>query len=184
MISWDTMTPSSLSSTHHGHIHITLPRCQNWTTHPLHLLLPRHPSLPVRPLPLRRVSWNPTASPSKHFPIQHNSSRTGLHRRKHTRLSHNLVKRGRTAHLPSEFFGPCHSPDPSGIPHQQQQQHHVPNHKYLRKVLRNRRGASYSHRSRPSRLHKSTPRILLLLTIFPFVISFSSFSACITVRIY
>ncbi len=163
------MTPSSLSSTHHGHIHITFPRSQNWTTPPLHLLLHRHPSLRVRPLPLSRAPWNHTTSPGKHFPMQHNSSRTQLYPRKHTCLSH-IVKRGRTAPPPSEFFGPCHYPDHSGI------QHHVARHKHLRTMLRNRRGVSSSHRSRHNTLLKSTLRIFtILLPSFPFHI---------TVRIY
>jgi hypothetical protein len=157
------MTPSSLSSTHHGHIHITLQRSQNWTTHPLHLLLPRHPSLPVHRLPLSRASWNPTTSPGKLFPmrIKHNTTRTRLHPRKRTCLSH-IVKRGRTAPLHSEFFGPCHYPDHSAILHHlHHHQHHVARHKYLRTVLRSREDVSCSHRSQPRPLHKSMLRILL-----------------------
>lgn len=150
MISWDTMTPSSLWSTHHGHIHITLPLCQNWITHPLHLLLPRHPSLPVRPLLWSRAPWKSTTSPGK--------SRMRLQLRKHTCLSH-IVKRGRAPH--SEFFGPY--PDHSGtLHHQQQHQHHHQHHaaspKYLRTVLYSRGDVSCWHRSRPSPLHKSTSR--------------------------
>jgi hypothetical protein len=155
------MTPSSLSSTHHGHIHTTFPLSQNSTTHPLHPLLPRHPSLPVHPLPLWRAPWNPTTSPGKLFPIKHNSSRTRLHPRKRTCLNHN-VKRGSTA-LHSEFFGPCHYPDHSGTlhHHHHQHQHHVARHKYLRTVLRSRGDVSHWHHSRPTPLHKSTFRILL-----------------------
>jgi hypothetical protein len=166
------MTPSSLSSTHHGHIRITWPRSQNWTTHPLHLLQPRHPCLPLRPLPLSRVPWKATTSPGKLFPMKQNISHTGLHPRKRTRFSH-IVKRGRTAPLHSEFFGPCHYPDPSATRHHHHQhQHHVANHKYLRTVLRNRGDVRCSHRLRPNPLHKSTFRILLYR--FPFVISFLS----------
>ena len=161
------MTPSSPSSTHHGHIHITFPRSQNWTTPHLHLLPHRHLSLPVHPVPLSRALWNSIRSRGKLFPI---SSRTLLHQRKYTCLSH-IVKRGRTARPPSEFFGPY--PDHSVIPHQ----HHVANHKYHHTMLRNRRGVSYSHRSRASTLLKSTPRILLYC-------SFRHFFFSSLVRIY
>jgi hypothetical protein len=163
------MTPSSLWSTHHGHVHITLPLCQNWTTHPLHLLLHRHPSLPVPPLPLSRAPWKSTTSPDKPFPIKHRSSRMRLQLRKCTCLSH-IVKRGRTA-LHSEFFGPY--PDHSDTHHhhhQQQQQHHVASHKCLCTVLHSRGDASCWHRSRPSRLHKSASRFYYIV---PFFISFS-----------
>ncbi len=156
------MTPSSLSSTHPGHIHITFPRCQNWTTRPLHLLLPRLPFPLVLQLPLSRALWNPTSSPGKLFPIK----------RKRTRLSH-IVKRGPTAPLHSEFFGPCNSPEHSATPHHQ---HHAANHRCLRTVLRSRAGASSFRRSRHSILHKSTPRSLLFLSSF--------FVFLITVRIY
>jgi hypothetical protein len=164
------MTPSSLSSTHHGHIHITLPLSQNWTTHPLHLLLPRHPSLPL-PLPLSRASWNPTTSPGRVFPIKQNTSLTLLHPRKRPCPSH-IVKRGRTARLHSEFFGLCHYPDHSDTlhHHHHQHQHHVANHKRLRRVLRSRGDVNCWHRSRPSPLHRSTFRSYYIV---PFFISFS-----------
>jgi hypothetical protein len=156
------MTPSYLSSTQHGHIHITWPRSQNWTTHLLHLLQRRHPSLPLRPLPLSRALWNSTTSPGKLFPIKHNTNHTRLHPPKRTCLSH-IVKRGRTAPLHSEFFGRCHYPDPSATRHHHhhQHQHHVLSHKYLRAVLRNRGDVRCSHRSRPNPLHKSMFRNLL-----------------------
>ena len=150
------MTPSYLSSTHHGHIYNTLPQCQNWTTHPRHLLLPRHPSHPVHHLPLWRAPWSPTTSTGKHFPIKRSIIRTQLLRRKRRCLSH-VVKRGRTAPLRSEFFGPCHYPDHSVTRHHQHQ-HHVASHKHLRTVLRNRGDVNCLHHLRRSPLHKSTFR--------------------------
>jgi hypothetical protein len=166
MISWDTMTRSSLSCTHHGHIHFTFRQSQNWTIRPLHLHLLWHPFLRIRPLPLSTVWWNPTTSPGKLFSMEHNSSRMRLRLRKNTCLSH-IVKRGRTARLLSDFFGHCHSPDHSDTlhhHHQHQHQHrqHVASHKLLRTTLRNRGDVSCYHRSLlPSTLHTSTLRILL-----------------------
>ena len=175
MISWDTMTRSSLSSTHHGYIHITSPLSQNWTTHRLHLLLPRHPSLPLLHLPLWRAPWSPTTSPGKLFPIKHNPSHTQLHRCKCTCLSH-IAKRGRTAPLHSEFFG--HYPDHSDTHHHHhhhhhhhQHQHHVASYnKYLRTVLRRKGDVNYCHRSRPRPLHRSALRFYYTIS---YVISFS-----------
>lgn len=141
MISWDTMTLSSLSSTHPGHTHITFPRCQNWTTRLLRLLLLWHPCLPVRRLLLSRAPSKSTTSPDKLFPRR-------LHPPKCTCLSP-IVKRG--TRLPSEFFGPC--PDHSDTRHRQHQ-HHVPSHKWLRTVSPNKRDVSCWRRSRPRRLHK------------------------------
>ena len=172
------MTPSSLSSTHHGHVHITFRRFRNWTTHPLHLLLPRHHSLPLRPLPLSRARWDPNTSPGKLFPIKPNSSRTLLHPRKRTCL----VKRSRTAPLHSEFFGRCNYHEHSGTHHHHHQHHHhVTSHKYLRRVLHSRGDVSCSRRSRHSPLHKSTFRSY---SIVSFIICFFLLLFLTTVRIY
>jgi hypothetical protein len=164
MISWYTMTPSSLSSTHHGHIHITFPPFQNWTTHPLHLLQARHHSLPVLPVRLSRAPWNTTPSPGKLFPSP-------------------TVKRGRTAPLHSEFFGRCHSPEHSATL-RHHHHHHVANHKHLHTVLRSRGDVNSSHHSRPSRLHKFTLRILTIIVPFRhffFLITVSSLFGIIDV---
>lgn len=167
MISWYTMTPSSPSSTHHDHIHITSPRFQNWTTHHLHLLPPRHHSLPVLPRPLSRAPWNTTPSPGKLVPIKH----------KYRFLSH-IAKRNRILH--SGFFGPYHSPELSATL-RHQHQHHAQSHKHLHTVLHSKGDVNSWHRSRPRPLHKSTLRILTIIS--PFVIS-SSHHCLITVRIY
>jgi hypothetical protein len=157
MISWDTMTPSSLSSSHHGHTLTTFPPCQNWTPHALHLLLRQHPCLRVRHLLLSRAWRNSTTRLGKLFTIKHNSR--WLDPRKRTCLSH-IMKRGRTA-LHSDFFGLSNYPEHSGtLHHQDQHQYHIASYKH-RRVLRNRGDVRCCHRSRPSPLHKSTLRFLL-----------------------
>ena len=158
------MMPSSLSSTPHGHIHTTSPPSQNWTT-PLRLLLPRHPFLPVLHLHPSRAPWNPTTSPDKLFPIKR--SHTQLHPRKHTCLNH-IVKRGRTAPPPSEFFGPCHSHAHSATHHHRHHRHHGANLKYLRTMLHSKGDASSFRHSRHSPLHKSTFRSFFLSLLFLF----------------
>jgi hypothetical protein len=166
------MTPSCLSSTHHGHIHTTFPPCRNWTTLPLRLLLPRHPYLPVLHLHLWRAPWNSTPSPDELFPIKRDTSRTQLRPHRYPCLSH-IVKRGRTAPPPSEFFGPYHSRGHSATHHHHHHHHRHRHHgtslKYLR--LRSRGDASSFRHSRHSPLHKSTFRYLLYYSFF--VISFS-----------
>jgi hypothetical protein len=171
------MMPLSLSSTPRDHIHTTFPPSRNWTTLPPRLLLPRHHYLHALHLHLWRAPWNSTPSPDKLFPIKRNTSHTQLRLRRHPCLSH-IVKRGRTAPPPSEFFGPCHSRAHSATHHLRHHRHHGTSLKYLRTMLHSRGDASFFRLLRHSLLHKSTFRSsFTFLSLF--VISF-----LITVRIY
>lgn len=154
------MMPSSLSSTYHGHIHVTLRRSQNWTLHRLRLLLPRRPSRPVRHLPMLRARCHTTTKPGNLFHIKWNISCTRSGPRKLRWLNH-IVKKGRTAPLRSEFFGHC--PD-----HLATHQHHVASHKWLRTVLRSREDVKCFHRSRLRPHHRSMHK-----SYYTFFFSFS-----------